>query len=48
MGGKLDWINGRIKEAAGALADDDSLERGESRSGRGEGEGKNGAGVWIK
>jgi uncharacterized protein YjbJ (UPF0337 family) len=27
MGGKLDRIKGRIKEAAGALADDDNLTR---------------------
>ena len=27
MGGKLDQIKGRIKEAAGVLADDDSLKR---------------------
>ncbi len=27
MGGKLDRIKGRVKEAAGALADDDNLKR---------------------
>jgi uncharacterized protein YjbJ (UPF0337 family) len=27
MGGKLDQIKGRIKEAAGALADDDNLKK---------------------
>ena len=27
MGGKLDRIKGRIKEAAGALADDDNLKK---------------------
>jgi uncharacterized protein YjbJ (UPF0337 family) len=27
MGGQLDQIKGRIKEAVGALADDDSLKR---------------------
>ena len=33
MGGKKDQIKGRIKEAAGALADDDRLKREGKRRG---------------